>query len=420
MQPPTQRWYLNSWKSNPKHERASNFFTQPFGKVPIGRVIMLHGTLVRFSLSLVLVFASGASLKSCFHRRVPTRILNAGMEAPAIGRFEAIQKDVNEALSEKVQSGKAPEKFVEVVRTFVNEYAQTYQCANEAPERYQYFVTTLLKFVQESLNSPYKFKPFHTAIREPFDYYEWGNEFMKPLIDMSQSRMVGTENIEAIERLTSRGDNVIILANHQTEVDPQAISILLQQVGKEVLAEKIIYIAGHKVTTDPVAIPFSMGRNLICIHSKKHIKSPPEDFPMKQQQNMDSMKCMGDLISDGGNVIWLAPSGGRDRPDKSGKFVVAPFDYKSLDMFKLMAIQSGKPLHFFPMAMYTHRLVPPPDAQATAEVGESRSAKRGPISIAWLPETDGLGSLKDKEFSEKIEKSVIMAYNKLCEWHDAS
>jgi hypothetical protein len=32
------------------------------------------------------------------------------------------------------------------------------------------------------------------------------------------------------------------------------------------LAEKIIYLAGHKVTNDPIAIPHSKGRNLLCIH----------------------------------------------------------------------------------------------------------------------------------------------------------
>ena len=89
-------------------------------------------------------------------------------------------------------------------------------------------------------------------------------------------------------------------------------------------------------------------------------------------------------------------------------------------MFKLMAMQSGKPLHFFPMAMYTHKLVPPPDVKATAEVGESRSAKRGPVSIAWLPETDGLGNLKDKEFSKRLENSVVIAYNELCAWHNSN
>jgi glycerol-3-phosphate O-acyltransferase len=70
----------------------------------------------------------------------------------------------------------------------------------------------------------------------------------------------------------------------------KVISVLLEKYGLSKLAEKMIFIAGHKVTSDPVCIPFSMGRNLICIHSKKHIKNPPEDIPRKQAQNLESMK----------------------------------------------------------------------------------------------------------------------------------
>jgi hypothetical protein len=33
----------------------------------------------------------------------------------------------------------------------------------------------------------------------------------------------------------------------------------------------------------------TQGRNLLCIHSKKHIKNPPEDIPRKQAQNLESM-----------------------------------------------------------------------------------------------------------------------------------
>lgn len=82
---------------------------------------------------------------------------------------------------------------------------------------------------------------------------------------------------------------------------------------------------------------------------------------MKQAQNLDSMKAMSDLILEGGRIFWVAPSGGRDRPNEAGDFVVAPFDVKALDMFKLLAMQTKKPIHFFPMAMYTSKLVPPPD-----------------------------------------------------------
>ena len=39
------------------------------------------------------------------------------------------------------------------------------------------------------------------------------------------------------------------------------ISILLEKYSLPELAEKIVFIAGHKVTNDPVAIPFSMVRH---------------------------------------------------------------------------------------------------------------------------------------------------------------
>lgn len=58
-------------------------------------------------------------------------------------------------------------------------------------------------------------------------------------------------------------------------------------------------------------------------------------------------------------------------------------------------------MHFFPMAMYTHKLVPPPKEVST-ELGEVRSAKRGAVSIDILDETDGLGGLKDKYVQQLI------------------
>ena len=78
------------------------------------------------------------------------------------------------------------------------------------------------------------------------------------MIIPEQSKLEGITNIEKIESYLTQGDNIILFSNHQTEADPQVISILLEDIGKGSLAEKITYVAGHKVTTDPVAIPFSM------------------------------------------------------------------------------------------------------------------------------------------------------------------
>jgi len=117
-----------------------------------------------------------------------------------------------------------------------------------------------------------------------------GNNFIRPLIINEQSKLVGIDHAKKILEKINQGQNVVILSNHQTEADPQVISVLLEQNGLAELAEKMIFIAGHKVTNDPICIPFSMGRNLICIHSKKHIKNPPEDMQRKQAQNLESMK----------------------------------------------------------------------------------------------------------------------------------
>ena len=48
------------------------------------------------------------------------------------------------------------------------------------------------------------------------------------------------------------------------------------------------------------------------------------------------------LMAEGGHVFWVAPSGGRDRPDEEGRFAVAPFDFKNLDTFKIISMQARK------------------------------------------------------------------------------
>ena len=375
------------------------------------------------ALCALLSLASGFRLAtrpgSCGVSRRPTLLASTTTTDEAVvTAYKQIKEMAVGSLQAKVQAGEAPAAFVSVLSQFMEEYADSNLQANEPPDRFKENTFTFLKSVQQALAAPHKFEPFHKAIREPFDYYTWGNSFLKPLIIQDQSILKGEQNAKKIAEIIKRGENVVILSNHQTEADPQVISILLEKYGMGDLAEKVIFVAGHKVTNDPVAIPFSMGRNLLCIHSKKHIKAVPEEVPMKQAQNLASMKAMGDLASAGGNVFWVAPSGGRDRPDETGNFVVAPFDMKAMDMFKLVGMQSAKPMHFFPMAMYTHQLVPPPK-EVSSGLGETRSAKRGAVSIDFLDETDGLGGLKDKEFTADIQQRVNAAYAQLVEWHNS-
>jgi glycerol-3-phosphate O-acyltransferase len=331
--------------------------------------------------------------------------------------IEQEYNQITSAINNQITQSAIPDQFKTILIGFISDYSSSLLSANKSSNEFKSNIQLFLTLINQAMTNPYQFQPFHKALRGPkIDYYNFGNDFLKPLIIDEESKVFGIEKCKLIESYIANGDNVIILSNHQTECDPQVISILLEKSGYSSLAEKIIFIAGHKVTSDPVAIPFSMGRNLICIHSKKHIKNPPEDLPRKQAQNMESMKAMNELVTEGGKIFWVAPSGGRDRPDSNGDFVVAPFDYKSLDMFKLLGIQSKKPLHFFPMAMYTNKLVPPPDT-VSSTLGEQRSAKRGAVSFHILDETDGMGGLKDKEFCNDLQLKVENAFNDLVKFH---
>jgi len=306
-------------------------------------------------------------------------------------------------------------------------------------DQYVGIIGGLLSNVGKNLKSPHKFEAFHQAIRGPdFDFYQFGNDFVDTLMITEESTTEGADKLTKIDDLVAKGDNVILLANHQTEADPQILRLILENAGKDALAQKVIYVAGHKVTTDPLAIPFSMGCNLLCIHSKKHIANPPEETAEKQAQNMATMSKLQDLLKGGGQCVWVAPSGGRDRPvveeDGSKEFQISSFDTKSVEMFRLIAQKAGKEAkksgaeqtpttHFFPLAMLTRKLVPPPDT-TDSTVGEKRSAKRGTVGLAFGPEVTADSSKavlsedasKDEQraaFATAAEISVKEMYAKL-------
>ena len=366
-----------------------------------------------FKLTLLFIGHTVNSMKLASHSRISrcsSFSLSMSSSVDEMVIFDETAKQAAMALSQ------APENLRSQMDGFLNDYKESSIASKFGAEKFKVNIFTFLKTIQESFKNPYKFDPYHKAIRQPFDYYNWGNDFFRPMMIMEQSKMEGVENAIDIANRIKNGENVVILSNHQTEADPQVISVLLEKYNLGDLAEKMIFIAGHKVTNDPVCIPFSMGRNLICIHSKKHIKNPPEEITIKQAQNLESMKAMGELFTQGGHVFWVAPSGGRDRPDETGDFVVAPFDLKALDMFKILGMQSKKPLSFYPMAMYSNKLVPPPK-DVSSGLGETRSAKRGPVSIHLLDRMTDLGGLKDKEYTANIQTKVINAYNDLIKWH---
>lgn len=240
--------------------------------------------------------------------------------------------------------------------------------------------------VFECCQNPPLFELFHPAVRKPIDYHQFGLDLIRLLIDFKASKLIGLECVDQMEEQLARGENVILLANHQIEADPQVIALLLQKSHPK-FAQNMIFVAGHRVTTDPLAIPFSLGCNLLCIYSKKYINHPAEEKHQKMLHNQKTLKKMEHLLNRGGCCIYVAPSGGRDRPNAEGQIEVASFDPQNVELFYLIAKQAEPPVHFYPLAINSFHLLPPP-SQVSKELGEPRLVQSGPAHIAFSPELD--------------------------------
>ncbi len=292
---------------------------------------------------------------------------------PLISQLEALEASI-------------PEKYREILRQFYKDYIAAAIASGEPLPVATAPLVHFLKLVAEQVAHPYIFPAYHQKVRKPFDYYQFSIDFILPFVDQERSRVLGLDHLDTISEQLRRGENVILLSNHQTEPDPQLISILLEKT-HPAIAEKIIYVAGERVVTDPLAVPFSMGCDLLSIYSKRYIDHPPELKAKKLLHNKNTMEMMSRLLQEGEKIIYVAPSGGRDRRNAEGVVEIAPFDPPSIEMFYLMARKAKTPTHFYPFTLATYEVMPPPET-IQKELGEARSAKRTPIFLAFAPEFD--------------------------------
>mmetsp|Transcript_8903 Transcript_8903/g.19220 ORF Transcript_8903/g.19220 Transcript_8903/m.19220 type:complete len:413 (-) Transcript_8903:141-1379(-) len=298
-------------------------------------------------------------------------------------------------------------EMMDMIGHFCTEYMTAHQSANAKYPSANTSPQAALQRIMEGIkfgfeygmgDDVYEFGVTHDALRgndpqsealgSTFDFYDWGCNFFRHFIDVEDSVVMGEENLTGAMEQIKKGENVVFYANHQSEADPQVMSLLLEKSGYGEQASNIVYVAGHKVTTDSLAIPFSMGRNLICIHSKKHIDTDPETKNEKSRQNMKAMGGMLGKLKQGGCMLWVAPSGGRDRRDTTtGKTPIAPFDSKTIDMFKLMGTKSKVKTNYYPLSMVSYELCPPPDF-IEAGTGEQRNFRFVPVGINVGPQID--------------------------------
>ncbi|KAK7855489.1 glycerol-3-phosphate acyltransferase [Quercus suber] len=234
------------------------------------------------------------------------------------------------------------------------------------------------------VEDPFVFEPFHEALREPFDYYMFGQNYIRPLVDYRNSYVGNISLFYEMEEKLQQGHNIVLMSNHQTEADPAIIALLLEATNPRI-AENMTYVAGDRVLIDPLCKPFSIGRNLICVYSKKHLTDIPELVEMKRKANTRSLKEMALRLRGGSQLIWIAPSGGRDRPyPHTEDWYPAPFDTSSVDNMRRLVEHSGTPGHIYPMALLCHNIMPPPP-QVEKEIGEKRVISFHGVGLSVSP-----------------------------------
>lgn len=200
------------------------------------------------------------------------------------------------------------------------------------------------------------------------------------------------------------------------QADPAVFALLLEARFPD-LATDVIYVAGDRVVTDPLCKPFSMGRNLFCVHSKKHMGDDPEVKAEKMATNRRTLRAMQIALNEGGKLLWIAPSGGRDRavdPD-TNENIPDPFDPSAVELMRAL-ITKAKPIgHLRPFAMYSYKIMPPPKV-VEKDIGEERLVFHAPVGISLGEELDVdaiLHGIEDKE--ERQNKLAEAAFQQTTE-----
>ena len=126
------------------------------------------------------------------------------------------------------------------------------------------------------------------------------------------------------------------------------------------------------------------------------------------------MNKMLGMMKKGSACIWVAPSGGRDRRDTTtNKIPLAPFDHKTIDMFRLLSLKSKVPTHFYPLAMSTYNILPPPD-YVDESWNERRVVNYSPCGLKFAKEIANIGGMERRHlFDKEAEDSCKNAYEDL-------
>ncbi|KAL6782215.1 GPAT1 [Auxenochlorella protothecoides x Auxenochlorella symbiontica] len=325
--------------------------------------------------------------------RRPQTLATAAPVSPPTSPFANVEHEAQlfAILKAGTASGKIPQRLVDGIMELYDNYKKAVVGSGK-PGATEDFVAKVMATVCErvlmQVQQPFVFQSTHKLILEPYNYYLFGQRYIRGLVDFDKSRLGHAERFATIQEQLDRGENVVLLANHQTEADPAVFALLLETQFPR-LATDVIYVAGDRVVTDPVCVPFSMGRNLFCVHSKKHLDDVPELRADKAAMNRRTLKDMQAALNRGGQLLWIAPSGGRDRTisPENGETVPDAFDPAAVELMRALTTRAKPVGHLYPFAMYSYKVMPPPTS-IEKTIGEQRVVNHAGVGISVGPELD--------------------------------
>lgn len=292
-----------------------------------------------------------------------------------------------------------PENIYKHLLSFFYAYGRAVTDKNLNEEQIEKRLSLYLDLVKNELTAPTKFGLFHKRDTSPLDFYEFATSTLAVFVDKEDSVIAGKENIATILSYLAKGENVFLLANHQAEADPALLGVLLEDLYPGLIKD-MIAIAGARVTTDPVTIPFTKGQNALCVYSKKYFDMHQEKKKEMQQHNSAAMLTLRHQLNEGGKLVYVAPSGGRDRKDEMGNLAPALFDPDSIELMRVVGAKAKSLTHYFPLALYTYPLAPPPE-KIKKEIGEQREMSHTPVHINFGKEYK-MSAPNQEEKKEKV------------------
>lgn len=361
---------------------------------------------------------------------VPRKQLVSCAAIPSAGTLNAfLEVDDEEsfmaALASEVESGRIPKQLVPLWTDFFGNYKKAILSADLPTHDIKLVAEVQASIADTVINqfaNPYKFPSFHQSMTEPYDYFEFGQKYVGSLIDFTKSYLGHRERFDEIEKQLEAGDNVIIYANHQSEADPGIWAHMLMHTHPK-LAKQICYVAGDRVVSDPLCVPFSMGRNLYCVHSKRHMEDDPDTKAEKSAMNRQTLRNMGMAFAKGGTLLWIAPAGGRDRPGDDGVYVPGKFDPAAVELMRALSVKAenkaGTKSHFYPFAMYSAPLMPPPKTVEKG-LGERRMVNFTGVGISVGEEMDVKAVVEAVPDASENKEAVAAAvtgafYSQVCD-----